>query len=325
MHDKTILITGAGSFAKAFTEHLLKNYQVKKIIILSRDEWLQHELEATVADPRKRLRFFIGDVKDLDSWRIRGVDYVVHTAAMKRVDKIEYNPIEAVKTNIMGTINLINICQQVDVKAAVFLSTDKAVMPVNLYGATKMTAEKCWLDANYYKPIFSVTRYGNVMGSRGSVLPYWKGLIDSGEKTLPITDLRMTRFWTTMGEAIQAVIFALNSKCGYIWVPKSPCFKLQDLARALYLRAELKEIGIRPGEKLHETLIHEYEYQRTVGDRDYYLITPEREYIERGPEPGATLTAPITSEVAALKKVDADDPRRDTGILNYNDIRERLK
>ena len=296
MHDKTILVTGSGSFAKAFAQHVLDTSQPKKIILLSRDEWLLTECEQRMKDPRKKMRYFIGDVRDMDRlWlAIQGVDYVVHSAAMKRVDKIEYNPLEAVKTNVDGTANLVRACVEHKVERAVFLSTDKAVEPINLYGATKAVAEKVWLHANYYKPIFSVCRYGNVMGSRGSVLPYWQSLLAAGAKELPVTDFRMTRFWTDMTDAVDLVEQALAGPAGYIWIPKIPAFDLTDLAKALYVRVKLTEVGMRPGEKLHETLINEYEALRTASYQKHWLIVPELEYIEREePKPG--LSAPVCS------------------------------
>lgn len=299
MHDKTILVTGSGSFAKAFAQHVLDTSQPKKIILLSRDEWLLTECEQRMKDPRKKMRYFIGDVRDMDRlWlAIQGVDYVVHSAAMKRVDKIEYNPLEAVKTNVDGTANLVRACVEHKVERAVFLSTDKAVEPINLYGATKAVAEKVWLHANYYKPIFSVCRYGNVMGSRGSVLPYWQSLLAAGAKELPVTDFRMTRFWTDMTDAVDLVEQALAGPAGYIWIPKIPAFDLTDLAKALYVRVKLTEVGMRPGEKLHETLINEYEALRTASYQKHWLIVPELEYIEREePKPG--LSAPVCSKDA---------------------------
>jgi FlaA1/EpsC-like NDP-sugar epimerase len=323
MHDKTILITGGtGSFGRAFTDYVLQAYRVKKIIILSRDEYLQHEMSESINDPRGRLRFFIGDIRDVDKRRFRDVDYVVHAAALKRIGTVEYNPIEAVQTNVVGTMNMIQVCQDLpNVEKAVFLSTDKAVMPVNLYGFTKGTAESLWLDANYYKPIFSVTRYGNVMGSRGSVLPKWRKMLAEGATSLPITDLKMTRFWTTMQEAVDLVCTALEGASGYTYVPKSPAFALTDLAKSLYQRIGLDEVGIRSGEKLHEMLIHEYEVFRTVTKQGYYLITPGREYVERE-EPKPTLTRPITSEVAAIALAH-DDPRK-SDVLSQKQIRDLL-
>ena len=323
MHDKTILVTGGtGSFGRAFVDYALQAYRVKKVIILSRDEYLQQQMQEAIHDPREKLRFFIGDVRDVDSRRFRDVDYVVHAAALKRIETVEYNPVEAVQTNVNGTLNMIQICQDLpNVEKAVFLSTDKAVMPVNLYGFTKGTAEALWLDANYYKPIFSVTRYGNVMGSRGSVLPKWRKMLAEGATSLPITDPKMTRFWTSMEQAVDIVCTALEGKSGYTYVPNCPAFSLTDLARSLYQRIDLEEVGMRPGEKLHETLIHEHEVLRTVTSNKYSIITPAREYVERE-EPKPTLTRPITSEVAAIALAH-DDPRK-SDVLSQKQIRDLL-
>ena len=325
MHDKTILVTGgSGSFGKAFVAHVLQAYRVKKIIILSRDEYKQWKMRESIADHRGKLRYFIGDVRDVNARRFRDVDYVVHAAAMKRIEAVEYNPGEAVKTNVMGTMNMIQVCEDLpNVEKAVFLSTDKAVMPINLYGFTKGTAEALWLDANYKKPIFSVTRYGNVMGSRGSVLPLWRDKLAEGGSTLPLTDKRMTRFWTTMQSAVNMVLTALEGKPGYTYVPRSPAFSLVDLGRSLYKPVKFDETGMRPGEKLHETLIHEHEVIRTVRNNEYYLITPGRVFKDGDIVPKATLTRDITSEIASHVKMVADDPRRED-VLNQTQIRALL-
>lgn len=272
--DKTILITGgAGSFGQKFTRYILDNDQPRKIIIYSRDEYKHSEMQHQFNDDR--LRFFIGDVRDKERLILAmgDVDYVIHAAALKQVPNCEYSPLEAIKTNILGTANVVEAAVKTDVKKAILLSTDKAVNPINHYGATKLAAEKLFIAANYYKPIFSVVRYGNIMGSRGSVLPFFQGLIESGYDKLPITDLNMSRFWFTFDLAIKLVLNALKELPGLIFVGIAPSFHITDLAEAF--KKEIKVIGIRSGEKLHETLLNKYESKHACLSGDCFIILPE--------------------------------------------------
>jgi UDP-N-acetylglucosamine 4,6-dehydratase (inverting) len=282
LNDKTILITGGtGSFGHHFVDYVLKHYQPKKIIIYSRDEYKQFNMQNAYKQFEKTLRFFIGDVRDKDrlARALTGVDYVVHAAALKQVPACEYNPIEAIKTNITGACNVIDACLDMNVKKVVALSTDKSVSPANLYGSTKMVSDKLFTAANAYSGAegtkFAVVRYGNVAGSRGSVIPFFQNIIDHGGKELPITDYRMTRFWISLEEGVKLVIKALNeSRGGEIFISKIPSFRITDLAQAMLPGCEMPEIGIREGEKLHEVMIpaedsaHTYEYDK------HYIIFP---------------------------------------------------
>ena len=278
---KVVFISGCGSLAKAITNELLLSHRPKKVILFSRDEGLQELAKGEIDDRKGVVRYFIGDVRDSDrlGFALRGVDYVIHTAALKRIDTVEYNPIEAVHTNVMGTANLIAACVINDVKKATFVSTDKAVQPINFYGITKALGEKLWLDSNFYKPIFNCVRYGNVMGSRGSVLPRYERCAKN-RLPFPITDKDMTRFWVKMSEAVKLVLMAIESKEGYTYALKSPTFKIVDLARALYGRAQFDEMGMRAGEKLHEVLIGAHETGRVEDRKWYYAIQPEIHYSE---------------------------------------------
>ncbi len=282
LNDKTVLITGGtGSFGHHFVDYVLKHYQPKKIIIYSRDEYKQFNMQNAYKQFEKTLRFFIGDVRDKDrlARALTGVDYVVHAAALKQVPACEYNPIEAIKTNITGACNVIDACLDMNVKKVVALSTDKSVSPANLYGSTKMVSDKLFTAANAYSGAegtkFAVVRYGNVAGSRGSVIPFFQNIIDHGGKELPITDYRMTRFWISLEEGVKLVIKALNeSRGGEIFISKIPSFRITDLAQAMLPGCEMPEIGIREGEKLHEVMIpaedsaHTYEYDK------HYIIFP---------------------------------------------------
>ncbi len=288
LEGKTILITGGtGSFGKRFIRHLLEKYKPKKVIVFSRDEFKQFQMQKDFPHERfPQLRFFLGDIRDKDRLyrAFYGVDYVIHAAALKQVPILEYNPIEAVKTNIIGAQNIIEASLDCGVKKVVALSTDKAVNPVNLYGATKLAMEKLFVSANAYagarETSFSVVRYGNVVGSRGSVIPFFKRLLKEGKRELPITDERMTRFWITFEDAINLVLFALeNSTGGEVFVPYIPSMRIMDLAKAMCPECKLRFIGIRPGEKLHETLISEDEARHTirieVDGKRYFVILPE--------------------------------------------------
>lgn len=267
------LITGGtGSLGQKLAAHLKEKSDTDRIAIYSRDEYKQTVMAGEFGQHGK-MRYFIGDVRDEKRLKraLQGIDVVIHTAALKVVPKLEYNPAEAVLTNIIGTMNVINACVESEVEKAIFLSTDKAVMPINLYGATKMTAERIWLDACFYKPIFAVVRYGNVMGSRGSVLELYKRMHDS--EMLPLTHEDMTRFWTTFEQAIRIIETAIIGDSQVIYIPNSPAFRMFELIRALDKRPVL--IDMRPGEKLHESLISEHELPRAFFFEDHYRILPE--------------------------------------------------
>lgn len=278
LKGKTILITGGtGSFGKKFVNKVLQ-MDVKKVIVFSRDELKQYEMAQEYTDPR--IRFFIGDVRDKERLirAFDGVDIVVHAAALKHVGICEYNPFEAIKTNIQGAQNVIEAAIDKGVEKIIALSTDKAANPINLYGATKLASDKLFVAANSYtggkSTQFAVVRYGNVVGSRGSVVPFFQKMKETGK--LPITDERMTRFWITLDQGVQFVIDSLNRmNGGEIFVPKIPSMKVTDLAKAIAPDCEVEVIGIRPGEKLHETMITEDDARRTVEFGTYYVIQPE--------------------------------------------------
>lgn len=283
--DKTILITGGtGSFGRSFAAHLLQENQCKKVIIFSRDEWKQWEMRQS--DPifdHPKIRYFLGDVRDGKRLEraFNEVDIVVHAAALKQVPAAEYNPSEFIKTNIDGAMNIINAALDCGVKKVMALSSDKAVNPVNLYGATKLCSDKLFVAANSYvgakgHPVFSVVRYGNVAGTRGSVIPYWLNLIAKGAKEIPITDERMTRFWITLEQSVNLVRTAIAEMKGKeIFVPKIPSVLIKDLAEAIAPNIPKKILGIRPGEKLHELLISSDEARHTVEKDGFYIILPE--------------------------------------------------
>lgn len=259
LNDKTVLLTGGtGSLGHALVELIAKKFTPRKVIIFSRDELKQHRMSQEYDHPW--LRFFLGNVRDGKRLKdvTAGVDYVVHAAALKQIPIIEYNPTEAVKTNVNGTMNVIDACVANNVKKAVLISTDKACQPINLYGATKLTAEKLFLAANSYnKTRFSFVRYGNVLNSRGSVIELFLKLKRAGIRDFPITDVDMTRFWITLEEAAQLVLNALKSSATKI-IPRLPSMKMTDVAYAIDMGCTFKIIGIRPGEKLHEALEEGY-------------------------------------------------------------------
>lgn len=277
--DKNVLVTGGtGSFGRKFVEVLLKEYHPERLIIYSRDELKQHEMR-TSGFNHPNLRYFIGDIRDLPRLQraFKGVDIVVHAAALKQVPACEYNPMEAVKTNILGSSNVVDAALDAGVEKVLALSTDKAVNPVNLYGATKLAAEKLMVQSNAYaggtNTRFSCVRYGNVVGSRGSVVPLFLNQRDSGEVTL--TDERMTRFWISLDQGVRFVIRCIEEmQGGEVFVPKIPSMKMVDLAHAIAPGAKIKIIGIRPGEKLHEVLISEDEARTTVELEDMYVVQP---------------------------------------------------
>lgn len=280
LRGSSILVTGGtGSFGKAFIRHVLDNLEPERVAVLSRDELKQFEMRSDF-DGDRRLRWFLGDIRDRDrlSRALVGVDYVVHAAALKQVDTAEYNPFEFVKTNVLGSQNLIDACIDAGVKKVVALSTDKASSPINLYGATKLTADKLFVAANNYahdhSTRMSVVRYGNVMGSRGSVVPFFQAKIKAGE-VLPITDTRMTRFWITLDQAVHFVVDSFDMMSGgELYVPRIPSMRIVDLVQALAQDYPTVEIGIRPGEKLHEEMISPDDSYRTVRQDDRYLVMP---------------------------------------------------
>lgn len=281
--EKVILVTGGtGSFGKKFIEVMLREYNPGKLIVFSRDEQKQHEMRQTGFQD-ERLRYFIGDVRDYERLRraFDGVDYVVHAAAMKQVPACEYNPMEAVKTNILGSSNVIDAALDAKVEKVIALSTDKAVNPINLYGATKLAAEKLFVQSNAYaggkKTRFSCVRYGNVVGSRGSVVPLFIHQREQGEVT--VTDERMTRFWISLEQGVRFVIRCLDEMHGgEVFVPKIPSMTVADLAKAMAPDAKINFIGIRPGEKLHEVLISEDEARTVIELGDMYVVQPAEAY-----------------------------------------------
>ncbi|NLL36577.1 MAG: UDP-N-acetylglucosamine 4,6-dehydratase (inverting) [Fretibacterium sp.] len=280
-NGKNILVTGGtGSFGKAFIAEVLRRWQPRRVIVYSRDELKQYEMQQTLAD-QKPMRFFLGDVRDEGRLRLAmaGVDYVVHAAALKHVPAAEYNPMECIKTNVMGAQNVIQASMDAGVQSVVALSTDKAANPVNLYGATKLCSDKLFIAANNFigsRPTrFSVVRYGNVMGSRGSVIPFFRKLIREGASELPITDERMTRFWITLSQGVNFVLKAFaRMQGGEIFVPKIPSSRIVDLALALAPNLPRKIIGIRPGEKLHEVMCPQDNANSTLEFPDHYVIKP---------------------------------------------------
>jgi UDP-N-acetylglucosamine 4,6-dehydratase (inverting) len=282
LNDKAILVTGGtGSFGQKFTEILLKNYKLKKVIVLSRDEFKQYQMAKRFPVRKYPIRYFLGDIRDKNRLfrAFEGVDYVVHAAALKQVPALEYNPTEAVKTNVLGAENIVDAAIDAGVKKVIALSTDKAVNPINLYGATKLVAEKIFISANAYaggRVKFTAVRYGNVVGSRGSIIPLLLGFKEQGVREVPITDLRMTRFWITLEEGVELVIKVLKeSEGGEIFVPKIPSMKITDLAAAIDPNFKFKTVGIRPGEKIHETLISDDEARATKIFDGIYVILPQ--------------------------------------------------
>ncbi len=324
LENKVVLITGGtGSFGKKFVNRILEEYNPRKIIIYSRDEYKQFIMRNLLEKHGNKLRYFIGDVRDKDRLyrAFEGVDYVVHAAALKQVPACEYNPFEAVKTNIHGAQNIVDAAIDRGVEKVVALSTDKAVNPINLYGGTKLVSDKLFIAANAYSgsknTVFSVVRYGNVAGSRGSDIPFFKEIVDSGKKELPITDFRMTRFWITLDEAVDLVYKALKeSKGGETYISKISSFKIVDLAKAFSDSIELKEVGIREGEKLHEVMITEsdsfstYEYDR------HYIIYPQFDWWKIGEH-----LIPDGNPVEPFFNYSSD---RNSEWMNVKDIRNEL-
>lgn len=289
LNDKTILVTGGtGSFGKCFTRYVLTHYQPRKIIIYSRDEFKQWLMADEFREYEDRLRFFIGDVRDLDRLKraCEGVDYIIHAAALKQVPACEYNPNEAIKTNIHGAMNVIDAALDCGVHRVVALSTDKAVNPVNLYGGTKLVSDKLFIAANAYagaKDInFSIVRYGNVAGSRGSVIPLFHRLIGEGATELPVTDVRMTRFWISLTQGVELVIKALaEAKGGETFISKIPSFRITDLAEAMLPGCVIRETGIRPGEKLHEIMVTTEDSHTTYEYDKHFIVYPQMTWNDR--------------------------------------------
>ena len=277
---KTILVTGgSGSFGNRFIEVVLRDHKPRKLIVYSRDEYKQFQMAERIKDDR--LRFFIGDVRDLPRLRMamREVDVVVHAAALKHVPIAEYNPMECIKTNVIGAENVVDAAISCRVQRVVALSTDKACNPVNLYGASKLASDKIFVASNNLSGTvgtrFSVVRYGNVVGSRGSVVPFFRKLVAEGASHLPITDERMTRFWITLDQGVKFVLTSLATMHGgELFVPKIPSMKMVDLARVIAPKLPHKIIGIRPGEKLHEVMITEDDARQTIELADRYVVQP---------------------------------------------------
>lgn len=286
LNGKKILVTGGtGSFGNEFTKYVLEHYEPQKIIIYSRDEYKQFLMRNKFDKWKDRLRFFIGDVRDKERLyrAFDGVDYVVHAAALKQVPACEYNPMEAVKTNINGAMNIVDAALDCGVKRVVALSTDKAVNPINLYGGTKLVSDKLFIAANAYagtKDVcFSIVRYGNVAGSRGSVIPFFRNLAAEGKKELPITDYRMTRFWISLEEGVMLVIKALSeAKGGETFISKIPSFKITDLAQAILPGCQMPEVGIREGEKLHEVMVTKEDSMLAYEYEKHYIVYPHFEW-----------------------------------------------
>lgn len=280
LDNASVLITGGtGSLGKALITYILNQTKASRVVVFSRDELKQAQLRDQLNND-SRLRWFIGDIRDLERLRraLHGIDFVIHAAALKQVDTGEYNPTEFIKTNILGSQNVIDASIDAGVKQVVALSTDKASSPINLYGATKLTADKLFIAANNisfkYGTTFSVVRYGNVMGSRGSVIPFFQQLAKEG-RPLPITDLRMTRFWISIEQAVEFVIDSLAlMRGGELYVPKIPSMRILDLAKAVSPNSELVEVGMRPGEKLHEEMISADDSRRTVVLSNRFVVMP---------------------------------------------------
>ncbi len=283
LNGKSILVTGGtGSFGQCFVENVLKHYKPKRLVIYSRDELKQSEMQIRFDPGEHRcLRYFLGDIRDLERLKmaLRGIDTVIHAAALKQVPAAEYNPTECIHTNVLGAENLAMACIALGVKRVLALSTDKACNPINLYGASKLASDKIFVAANRLSgdegTMFSCVRYGNVVGSRGSVVPLFQRLIKKGAKELPITDARMTRFWITLQHGVEFVLTCLVMMRGAeIFIPKIPSMSIPDLAEAMSPGIAKKIVGIRPGEKLHEVMIAEDDARNTVEFADRYVIEP---------------------------------------------------
>lgn len=282
LNNKSILVTGGtGSFGHHFVDYVLGHYHPKKIIIYSRDEYKQFIMDNEYKEHRDILRYFIGDVRDEARLRMamKDVDYVVHAAALKQVPACEYNPNEAIKTNVNGAMNVITAALEAGVEKVVALSTDKAVNPINLYGGTKLVSDKLFTAANSYSggksTCFAVVRYGNVAGSRGSVIPFFQNIIDNGGNELPVTDYRMTRFWISLEQGVKLVLKAFaEAKGGETFISKIPSFKVTDLAQAMMPGCKMPQVGIREGEKLHEVMVTREDSLHTYEYKNHFIVYP---------------------------------------------------
>ena len=322
--NKTILITGGtGSFGNYFVNFLLKNAKPKKIIIYSRDEFKQFNMKNAIHSKyHEKLRFFIGDVRDLSrlEFATNEVDLLIHSAAMKQVEASEYNPMECIKTNITGTENVIKACITNKISKAILVSTDKAVNPINLYGSSKLASEKIFLNANNLTGKndikFSVVRYGNVAGSRGSVIPFFLELIKNGKNQFPITDLKMTRFWISLNEAAKFVKMSIeNMNGGEVFVPKLSSFYVKDLPKVLHQKPKIKIIGKKTGEKLSEVMISKEESENTIEYGNYYKILMNKNLLLKGKNKRSN-TAKI--------KIFEYDSESNTKKLNLNDLKKKI-
>ena len=321
-NNKNILITGGtGSFGNEFVYHLLKNYKCNKIIIFSRDELKQHDMKIKLSR-FKNLRFLIGDIRDLDrlKFAFRDVDYVVHAAALKQVPIAEYNPLEFIKTNIMGSSNIVTAALDNKVKKVIALSTDKAVNPMNLYGATKLCAEKIFIDANAItgknSTKFSIVRYGNVLNSRGSVIPLILKVKSENKKEVPLTDERMTRFFISLSEAVKFVVRSFNlMDKGEIFVPKMHSVFIKDLIKSIHPTCKFKIIGIRPGEKIDELLISENESEDAYELKDGYALISKKTYF----------SSKLKSKLKKNKNLFEYNSRDNNQLLTKKQISELLK
>jgi len=328
INNKNILITGGtGSFGNAFVASLLKNFKSKKIVIYSRDE-LKQSVMSKKFNNDPRLRFFIGDVRDRDRLNhiFSGIDLVIHAAALKQVDIAEYNPTECIKTNIEGATNVISAAISNNVKKIVALSTDKAANPINLYGSTKLASDKLFIAANNIASgrvnRFSIVRYGNVVGSRGSVIPIFKSLIEKKIKFLPITDIKMTRFWITLSESVRFVIECMHRMHGgEIFVPKIPSFKITDLSKAIAPILKNKVIGIRPGEKIHEVMCPKDSSHLTLEFKNHYVIKPSIRFLDNN-----NFLVDKTKEKGKMVKNDFEYNSLDNKhYLSVKDLKIKLK
>ena len=334
LNGKSILITGGtGSFGNLFVETILKKFKPKKLIIFSRDE-LKQSIMAQKFSKEKYpcMRYFIGDVRDLGrlTFAMEGVDYVVHAAALKQVNIAEYNPMECINTNIGGAENVVKAALNANVSKIIALSTDKASDPINLYGATKLTSDKIFVSANnivgeIHPTRFAVVRYGNVAGSRGSVIPIFKQLVAQGSKELPITDIKMTRFWITLSQAVEFVLKSFERmQGGEIFVPKIPSIKVTDLARAMAPKLNHKIVGIRPGEKLHEKMCSIHEARLTLDFKDYYVIKPSIKFFDKYIDYSKNVNGEVDKPVPKDFEYRSDNNERFLSINEIVDINESL-
>lgn len=324
LNDKTVLITGGtGSFGHHFVDYVLQNYNPKKIIIYSRDEYKQFIMDNKYKEYSDVLRFFIGDVRDEARLKMamKGTDYVIHAAALKQVPACEYNPNEAIKTNVSGAMNVINAALESDVKKVIALSTDKAVNPINLYGGTKLVSDKLFCAANAYSGSngtkFAVVRYGNVAGSRGSVIPFFQNIINNGGNELPVTDYRMTRFWISLEQGVELVIKALEeARGGETFISKIPSFRITDLAQAMLPGCKMPEVGIREGEKLHEIMVTREDSLHTYEYKEHFIIYPHYNWWgEKDIIPGGKVVEPEFEYSSG----------NNTEWLNVEELKKKLK